>query len=267
MDKNRLAGRVALVMGGAGGIGAAIALRFAQEGAKVIVADLELQQAESVALRIRDSGSDAIAVGADLTDPESVANAVTRSVGTFARLTTLVNVAAAPTCRGTAETLALEEWNRTLAVNLTGAFLTCKYAVPAMRDSGGGVIINIASQLGTLGAPGMTAYCTSKAALIFFTRMLAVDHACDGIRANSISPGAISTDRLSRAWGGDKEAAAKGMGPRHLLGRLGTAEEVALAASYLASDDASFVTGADLLVDGGYTAFKGTVDENRTPTM
>jgi NAD(P)-dependent dehydrogenase (short-subunit alcohol dehydrogenase family) len=267
MDKSRLAGRVALIMGGAGGIGAAIALRFAQEGAKVIVADLELQQAESVAVRIRDSEGDAIAVGADLTDPDSVASAVTRSVGAFAKLTTLVNVAAAPAYRGTAETLPLEDWNRTLAVNLTGVFLTCKYAVPAMRDTGGGVILNIASQLGTLGAPGMAAYCTSKAALIFFTRMLAVDHACDGIRANTISPGAISTDRLSRAWGGDREAAAKGMGPRHLLGRLGTAEEVASAASYLASDEASFVTGADFLIDGGYTAFKGTVDENRTPTM
>lgn len=267
MDVERLAGRVALVTGGAGEIGQSIVERFARESARVVVADLHLPQAEAVAEAINQAGGTAIGIAMDVSDPDSTLAAIERTVAEFGSLTTLVNVAAAPTVRGTVETIALADWNKTFAVNLNGAFLTAKYAVPAMRKTGGGVIINIASQLGHLGMPSGSPYCTSKAALIFFTRMLAVDHATDNIRVNSISPGAISTVRSSLSFGGDKEAAAKVHGPKHLLGRPGRVDEVAAAASYLASDDASFVTGSDLLVDGGYVAFKGTVDAHLRPTM
>ncbi len=267
MDKDKLAGRVALITGGGGEIGRAIAERFAREGAEVAIADLYLEQAKTAAATIREAGGTAIAIETDVADPNSAATAVARTTAEFGKVTVLINVAAAPTVQGTVETIALADWNLTFAVNLTGAFLTCKYAVPEMRKAGGGSVINIASQLGHLGVPSGSPYCTSKAALIFFTRMLAIDHACDNIRANTISPGAISTLRSSLRFGGSKEAAAIVHGPKHLMGRPGRVDEVAAAASYLASDDASFVTGADLLVDGGYTAFKGTVDAGRVPTM
>ena len=182
------------------------------------------------------------------------------------RLTTLVNVAAAVTPDGTVETLPLEEWNRAISVNLTGAFLMCKYAVPQLRQSGGGCIINIASQLGHLGVPLRSPYCTTKAALLHFTRILAMDHAVDRIRANTISPGFILTERSSRSSGG-KEKARVRMGPQHLLNRPGEPEEIAAGAAYLASDDAAFVTGTDLLIDGGYVAFKGKLGPNGLPTL
>jgi NAD(P)-dependent dehydrogenase (short-subunit alcohol dehydrogenase family) len=260
----RLNGTVALVAGGGGEIGAAIALRFAQEGAKLVVADLVLAKAQACADAIARAGGAAAAVACDVADPASAEAAVAQGARAFGRLTCLVNVAAAVTPNGTVEKLSLEDWNKALAVNLTGAFLMCKYAVPQLRAAGGGTIINIASQLGHLGVPERAPYCTTKAALLHFTRVLAMDHARDHIRANTISPGAISTERSSAKYGG-KEKAGKIHGPKHLLGRTGRVEEVAAAAAFLASNDASFVTGTDILVDGGYVVFKGTVDETLRP--
>jgi NAD(P)-dependent dehydrogenase (short-subunit alcohol dehydrogenase family) len=171
-------------------------------------------------------------------------------------------VAAAPvSAQGTVETMPLADWSKEISVNLTGTFLMCKYAVPALRRAGGGAIVIIASQLGHLGVPERAAYCTTKAALIHFTRILAMDHARDNIRANSISPGFILTDRSSARSGG-KESARKVMGPKHLLNRPGLPDEIAAGAAYLASDESSFVTGTDLLIDGGYVAFKGEVTPN-----
>jgi NAD(P)-dependent dehydrogenase (short-subunit alcohol dehydrogenase family) len=168
-------------------------------------------------------------------------------MGSRRAMTTLVNVAAAVTPDGTVETLPLEEWNRAISVNLTGAFLMCKYAVPQMRRAGGGSIINIASQLGHLGVPLRSPYCTTKAALLHFTRILAMDHAVDRIRANTISPGFILTERSSRRSGGKEQARAK-MGPHHLLNRPGEPEDIAAGAVYLASDDSCFVTATELFV-------------------
>jgi NAD(P)-dependent dehydrogenase (short-subunit alcohol dehydrogenase family) len=267
MDTEKLSGHVALITGGGGEIGRAIAERFAREGAKVVVADLSLDLAESAAATIHAMGGTALALEMDVANADSAANAVKRTGTEYGALTLLVNVAAAPTIQGTVETIDLADWDLTFAVNVTGTFLACKYAVPEMRKAGGGVIINMASQLGHIGRPAGAPYCTSKAALIFFTKILAIDHARDNIRVNSISPGAISTVRSSLSFGGDKDKAALVHGPKHLLGRPGRVEEVAAAASYLASDDASFVTGTDLLVDGGYIAFKGTVDADRQPNM
>jgi NAD(P)-dependent dehydrogenase (short-subunit alcohol dehydrogenase family) len=255
----RLAGTVALVTGGGGEIGGAIARSFAREGARLAVADLNRAKAEAVAAEIERGGAEAIAVPVDIADPASAEAAVSATVAAFGRLTSLVNVAAAPVSpQATVETMPLEHWSREVAVNLTGTFLMCKYAVPQLRRAGGGSIITIASQLGHLGVPGRAAYCTTKAALLHFTRILAMDHARDGIRVNSISPGFILTERSSATVGG-KERARVVMGPKHLLNRPGMPEDIAAGAVYLASAESSFVTGTDLLIDGGYVAFKGSV--------
>jgi NAD(P)-dependent dehydrogenase (short-subunit alcohol dehydrogenase family) len=260
----RLAGRVALVAGGGGEIGGAIARLFAQEAAAIAVADLDPGKAEAVAGAIRAGGGRAHALAVDVASESSAEEAVARCVATFGKLTTLVNVAANATPDGTVETLTLRQWNDALAVNLTGAFLMCKFAVPELRRTGGGSIINIASQLGHLGVPLRAPYCTTKAALIHFTRILAMDHAIDRIRANTISPGFILTDRSSARVGG-KERARVVNGPRHLLNRPGEPEEIAAGALYLAGDESSFVTATDLLIDGGYVAFKGMVGADGRP--
>lgn len=262
----RMSGQVALITGGGGEIGTAIAMRFAAEGAQVTIGDLDPAKAEVTAQKVRDAGGQASAIGVDVSKPESCEKAVAAAVDAFGKLTTLVNVAATVTPDGTVETLSLEQWNNALGVNLTGAFLMCKYGVPQMRAAGGGSIINIASQLGHLGVQNRSPYCTTKAALIFFTRILAMDHAADNIRANSISPGFILTERSSKRVGG-KEKAKIINGPRHLLNRPGEPEEIAAGAAYLASSDASFVTGTDLLIDGGYVTFKGRVQPDGKTTM
>jgi len=262
----RLAQRVALVTGGGGEIGAAICRRFADEGAAVAVADLDPAKAEAVARAVAAGGGRAQAFAVDVADEGSAKDAVARTIAAFGTLTTLVNVAAAITPDGTVETLPLAEWNKALAVNLTGAFVMCKYAVPELRRAGGGSIINIASQLGHLGVPLRAPYCTSKAALIHFTRVLAMDHAPDNIRANTISPGFILTERSSARSGG-KEKARVRMGPTHLVNRPGEPDEIAAGAAYLASDDAAFVTATDLLIDGGYVAFKGRIGADGRPTL
>src|SRR5262249_56684694 len=193
-------------------------------------------------------------------------DAVGCTIAAFGRLTPLVNVAAAITPDGTVETLPLAEWNKALAVNLTGAFVMCKYAVPELRRAGGGSIINIASQLGHLGVALRSPYCTTKAALIHFTRILAMDHAGDNIRVNTISPGFILTERSSARSGGKDKAKVR-MGPLHLSNRPGEPEDIASGAVYLASDEAAFVPATDLLIDGGYVAFKGRMGATGLPTL
>ena len=257
---------MALITGGGGEIGSAISRRFAAEGAEVAIADLDPAKSQSVARAIADSGGRAQAFAVDVANEASAKEAVARTIAAFGRLTTLVNVAAAITPDGTVETLPLAEWNHAIGVNLTGAFLMSKFAVPEMRRAGGGSIINIASQLGHLGVPLRSPYCTTKAALIHFTRILAMDHAGDNIRANTISPGFILTERSSARSGG-KEKARSINGPRHLLNRPGEPEEIAAGAVYLASDEASFVTATDLLIDGGYVAFKGRIGSDGLPAL
>jgi NAD(P)-dependent dehydrogenase (short-subunit alcohol dehydrogenase family) len=254
---DELVGRVALIAGGGGEIGGAIARRFAQAGAAVAVADIQRDSAERMASEIALGGGQAVAVRTNVAVAEDCERAVRHAVEAFGKLTTLVNVAAAVTPDGTVETLTLDDWNEALAVNLTGAFLMCKYAVPEIRKAGGGTIINIASQLGQIGVGGRSPYASSKAALIRFTQCLAIDHAADGIRANSLSPGGVDTLRIVRRFGGSREQANRARGPAYLLGRPGRADEIAAGALFLASDESSFMTGTDLLLDGGYLAFKG----------
>lgn len=257
MSGNRLDGQVALITGGGGAIGGAIARRLASEGACVLVADVALEKAEAAANAICEGGGQAVGLRTDVGQEEECANAACAAVAEFGKLTCLVNVAVAVTPNEDAVNLALEDWNRALAINLTAGFLTAKYCVPHMRAAGGGSIINIASNFGQIGQYKRIAYGTTKAALIQLTKCLAVDYAQYNIRANSISPGAIDTDRSLRNYG-TREESRRVRGPAHLLGRTGEVDEIASGALFLASAESSFMTGADLLLDGGYLAFKGS---------
>ena len=254
-EGGKLDGRVALITGGGGAIGGATARLFAAEGAAVLVADQREAEAEAVCADIREAGGRAAPFVLDVADPAQDAAAVAHAVEAFGRLDVLVNVAAAVTPDAPVETLPLEEWNRAFAVNLTGPFLMSKFAIPHMRKAGGGAIVNIASQLGTIGVPDRSAYCTTKAAIIHLTTILAAEVARDNIRVNSVSPGVIETPRTKRRFD-TVEAFQASRGPLHMLGRVGQPEEVARAVLFLASDDASFTTATDLLVDGGYIYLK-----------
>ena len=255
-EGKKLAGCTALITGGGGEIASAIARRFSEEGADVVVGDVNFEAAKATAKSITESGGQALAVLLDVSDPKSCSAAVDATITRFGKLTTLVNVAAAVTPDGTVETISFEDWNKALAVNLTGAFLMCKHVIPHIAKAGGGSIVNIASQLGQMAVPKRSPYCTSKAALIHFSKALAIDHAADHIRVNSLSPGAIDTPRALWRYGGNLEEARKARGPLYLTGRPGTVDEIAHGALFLASDDSSFMTAADLLIDGGYVAFK-----------
>lgn len=249
----RLDGKSAIVVGAANGIGRATALAFATAGAGVACADVEAAGAKTTAADIEAGGGHAMAVHLDVTDSASCRAAVAATLDRFGGVDVLL-YGAADNDR-TATVLELDEaaWDRVIRINLTGAFLMAKAAIPAMVTRGGGSIILIASQLGRVGSPGRPAYCATKGALIQLAKVLAADHAAHGIRANTLSPGAIETRRMLQRWTTMDEA-RKVMAPKHLLGRLGQPDEIAQAALYLASDASRFMTGADLLIDGGYTA-------------
>lgn len=260
MANGKLEGKCALVTGAGGAIGGAIARRFAEEGAAVAVGDINTEGAAKTVADIEAAGGRAVALDLDVADPARAEAAVRAAVEAFGAFHILVNVAAAPSPRGTVETMALEDFTREITVNLTGYFLMAKYAVPMIRAAGGGTVINIASQLGHIGVPERPGYCSSKGAILQLTRVMAIDHARDNIRVNSISPGAIDTPR-SASQPGAPRLTKEQRGRSYLTGRIGRTDEIAAGALYLASDDSTFVTGADLLIDGGFLAFKGTLDD------
>ena len=246
--------KIAIVVGAANGIGRATALAYAAAGAKVACADVEEPGAKTTAAEIEaGGGGQALPVRLDVTDGASCRDAVAATVQRFGGLDVLMYGAADSDHAATVLEMSETAWDRVIRINLTGAFLMVKAAIPAMITRGGGSIILIASQLGRVASPGRPAYCATKGALIQLAKVLAADHAAQGIRANTISPGAIETRRMLRRWK-DMEDARKNMGPKHLLGRLGLPVEIARAAVYLASDASAFMTGSDLLIDGGYTA-------------
>lgn len=248
-----LTAKVALVSGAGSGIGRAITLALAEAGTAVACCDIDRASVEETARLVQDTGGRAIARTCDAAI-EADANIVTRAArDTFGRLDILVSGAAPYDAGGTVLETSLAEWERVLAVNLTGSFLLSRAVLPWMIAGGGGSIILIASQLGRVGSAGRAAYCATKGALIQLAKVMAIDHAAQNVRVNTLSPGAVETPRIMRRYG-SFEAARASLGPKHLLGRLGQPQEIAAAAVFLASDAASFVTGSDLLVDGGYTA-------------
>ena len=251
----RLSGKTAFITGGASGIGAASARRFAELGAKVILADLNLTKAEALAGEL---GSAALAVPLDVTDPDSWTRAIAAAQSAFGPLTTLVN-SAGISVPANIEDETLEGFRRTLAINLEGAFLGCKFGVAALKGGAGGSIINVASTLGVRGGAIFPSYGASKGGLRTLTRSVAMHCAEQGydIRVNAILPGAIHTEMVDGyiaagiAAGGTREAVIAGFANVHPMKRLGRPDEPANAIVFLASDESSFTTGAELTVDGG----------------
>jgi NAD(P)-dependent dehydrogenase (short-subunit alcohol dehydrogenase family) len=247
----KLENKVAIVTGAGSGIGRAISLAFAAEGARVLCADIDGRAAAATASAI---GAAAAPCTCDVSGSAGARSAVESAVARFGALHILVNNAAVFPPKATIADLADAAWERALAVNVGGAFHMSKHAIPRIKAAGGGSIIHIASQIARVAEAGDAAYCATKGALLALAKGMALDHAADGIRVNTLSPGGIATEQMAREFG-DLATAERDWGrARHPLGRLGRPEEIARAAVFLASDDASFMTGADLLVDGGYTA-------------
>jgi NAD(P)-dependent dehydrogenase (short-subunit alcohol dehydrogenase family) len=247
----RLRGKVAIVTGAGGGIGGAICRGFAREGAAVICIDLDAHGVEGTAEAVRGAGGRAVALIADVAEETTAEAAVAKAMGEFGRLDVLVCNAVYDLPAGPITGISLSDWRRTTAVNLDSAFLLAKHAIPVMAQSGGGSIILIASELARVAKPGRPWYCAQKAALVQLAKAIAVDHAGQNIRANSLSPGPIETKRYLRNHATLESARASS---KTLLDRLGAPDEIAAGAIFLASEESSFMTGTDLLIDGGLTA-------------
>jgi NAD(P)-dependent dehydrogenase (short-subunit alcohol dehydrogenase family) len=247
----RLQDKVAIITGAAGGIGSAIGRAFASEGAAVLGIDIDQDALQAMGAAVRAGKGRAATLCADVADEDTAKTAVSRALGEFGGLDILVCNAVADTPLAPVTKISLADWRRTFAVNLDSAFLLSKHAIPAMAARGGGAIILTASQLGRVARPLRPWYCAAKGALIQLAKAMALDHASENIRVNSLSPGPIETGRYLRNFPTLEAARAS---HQTLIGRLGMPEEIAAAAVFLASDESRFMTGADLLVDGGYTA-------------
>ena len=242
----RLTGKVVVISGGARGQGAAHARRLAAEGAHVVCGDVLHDEGRAEASRLQAEGLDVTFVPLDVTSPSDWASVVATATDRFGGLDVLVNNAGIIHVNPMLEE-TVEDWNDLLAVNVTGVLLGMQAAVPAMQARGGGSIVNVSSIFGLAGAPGYIAYCASKAAIVAMTRTAALELAGDLIRVNSICPGGVRTPMNEKEEGG-------GVVPFTPLGRRADVAEIAGTVAFLASDDATFITGTEIVVDGGYLA-------------
>jgi NAD(P)-dependent dehydrogenase (short-subunit alcohol dehydrogenase family) len=252
MSDRALAGKVALITGGASGIGRATAVLFAREGASVVVADVNSQAGEAVAGTIVHQRGKAIFEQGDVTNAEHCERVVHRAVGEFGGIHILFNNAGIIR-RASVLELTEQDWDRVMAVNVKSMFLLSRLVIPIMAKAGGGSIINMSSGWGLAGGPRAAAYCASKGAVVLLTKAMAIDHGPQNIRVNCLCPGDTDTNMLHTEADQLGEATDRFLAEsaRRPLGRVGKPEEIAQAALYLASDDSSFVTGTALVVDGG----------------
>jgi meso-butanediol dehydrogenase / (S,S)-butanediol dehydrogenase / diacetyl reductase len=248
----KLTDRVAVITGSGSGIGRAAAIEFAREGARVVVADINLAGALETMKRIEQVGGESHAVQTDVANPASVENLVKETLRVFSKVNVLVNNAAIQVNK-TVEDTTVEEWNREISVNLGGVFLCSKFFMPHLRSTRG-TIVSMASVNGFFVEPMCAGYCATKAAIIGLTKAMAIDHGKEGIRVNCICPGYIDAGLAEGYFQAqpDPAAARAAAGKLHALWRIGKPEEVGRAAVFLASDDASFVTGSAFVVDGGF---------------
>jgi NAD(P)-dependent dehydrogenase (short-subunit alcohol dehydrogenase family) len=246
-EMGKLDGKVALITGAGSGIGRSTSLLFAKEGAKISVADLNPAGGRQTVRAIKKAGGEAIFVKVDVRKTADVQRMVARTVDSYGRLDILYNNAGISGVRAPVAELSEEDFDDAMNINLRGAFLGSKYAIPVMLKQGGGVIISIASVIGIGATPGGSAYCCSKAGVILLTKTMAWEYARQNIRVNCVCPGTIQTPMVEPWLSGLRTDLLP-------MGRLGEAEEIARAVLYLASDDSSYVTGHALVVDGGWTA-------------
>lgn len=251
----KFAGKVAIITGAGSGIGQAMAWRFMQEGASVVVVDRDRAAADATMMRGRTAGGESVACTADVSQSVAVQAMIECAISRYGRVDILCNNAAI-----LSETSVVacepEEWDRVMAVNVRGVYLGCKYAIPHMQAQGGGCIINTASTAAHIGLFNRAPYSASKGAVLALTRQIAVEYAGSGIRVNSISPGSVESPLLIGMMNRQENPVAyrADLAARHPLQRLAAPDEIAGTAVYLASDDAAFVTGTDIVVDGGLTA-------------
>ncbi len=251
----RLEGKVALITGGGSGIGRATALLFAREGAKVVVADISSELGEETVRAIRAGGGTATFVKTDVTKEEDVRRAVQTAVDSYGQLTILFNNAGVAGPYGVAD-VSLETWHRVMDINVTGTFFGFKYGVPAIQQSGGGAIISTSSTAGLAGSVGSPSYSAAKGAIVNLTKSMALQLAKSNIRVNCVCPGPVDTPLNIQFFAGmpNPEAARASFIGGIPMGRIGKPEEVAAAVLFLASDEASYITGVPLPVDGGHLA-------------
>ncbi len=250
----RLREKVALITGGNSGVGLATAKLFADEGAKVMIAARDRDRAVAALRLIGADHDQGRYVACDVHLEDDCRGAVDATSEAFGRLDVLVNNAGIIYRGRDVVRTTLEEWDKTFAVNVRGAFLMSKFALPEMIRAGSGCIVNVASYFGLVGGKGVAAYCASKGALVQLTRAMALDYAEEGVRVNCVCPGSVQTPMLDQAWAEYGDGAPEHWAAKHPIGRIAQPEEVAQAILYLASSASSFVTGAALPIDGGITA-------------
>jgi NAD(P)-dependent dehydrogenase (short-subunit alcohol dehydrogenase family) len=252
----RVNGKVALVTGGASGLGAESCRRLAREGAKIVLTDLAADAGQAVADEIMEAGGEAAFLTQDVTDEGRWTEVVETVLGRFGRIDVLVNSAGVGSGGQPILEATLEGWRRIVGINLDGTFLGVRAVAPTMAAAGRGSIINLSSILGKVGQPGAAAYCASKGGVLMLTKAVALELAPLGVRVNSVHPGYIDTPMVVNALRESKnENELRHMLiSRHALGRLGVPREIADAIVFLASEESSFMTGSELVVDGGYTA-------------